>query len=180
LHNFTVTAGIESPQFESPGLRAVASGWRLAGSFRALTGPWLTILTGADVALNGQAGTQRANQDPSINPYADQSINPANGGIRFLNPNAFSQPVAGGPLGTSVRNSIRGPGSKDVDLALTRNFRISGRQSFELRAEAFNAFNWFQWGQPSTTRSSATFGQITTSSASISPRVMQLAVKYAF
>src|SRR6185295_12287522 len=41
LQNFTMTAGIESPHFENAGLRAVASGWRLVGSFRALTGPWL-------------------------------------------------------------------------------------------------------------------------------------------
>jgi hypothetical protein len=176
LHNFSMTAGIQSPEFEGATLRAVASGWRLVGSFRALTGPWLTVATGADVALNGQAGTQRANQDLTIDPYGDQSINVANGGIRFLNPNAFSQPVAGA-LGNSVRNSIRGPGSKNVDLALTRNFRLSNTQSFELRAEAFNAFNWFQWGQPVTTRSSATFGQIT---SAVSPRVIQLAVKYAF
>ena len=30
-----------------------------------------------------------------VDPYADQSINPANGGIRFLNPAAFAQPAAG-------------------------------------------------------------------------------------
>ena len=94
LHNFSVSAGVESPRFENAGLRAAFSDWRLAGSFRALTGPWLTISTGADIAQNGQAGTQRANQLLD-NPYADQSINPANGFIRFLNPAAFAQPAAG-------------------------------------------------------------------------------------
>ena len=64
-----------------------------------------------------------------------------------------------------------------MDLSLTRNFRLSNTQSFELRAEAFNAFNWFQLGQPVTARSSATFGQILTA---VNPRVIQLAVKYAF
>jgi len=178
LQNFTLTAGIESPRFENAGLRAVATGWRLVGSFRALTGPWLTINTGADLALNGQAGTQRANQVAGVDPYGDQSINSANGGIRFLNPLAFTQPAAG-VLGDSVRNSIRGPGNKNVDLALTRNFRVGNTQNFELRAEAFNAFNWFQWGQPSTARNSATFGQIT-SAVNNSARIVQLAVKYAF
>jgi hypothetical protein len=179
LHNFTLTAGIESPRFERSGLRAVASGWRLVGNFRALTGPWLTILTGADIALNGQAATQRANVSNGVNPYADQSIDPRTGGIRFLDPTAFAQPAAG-TLGNSVRNSLRGPGTKDIDLALSRNFHVTNTQSFELRAEAFNALNWFQWGLPSTARNSATFGQITSSSTSISPRVIQLAVKYAF
>jgi hypothetical protein len=178
LQNFTLTAGVESPRFERPGLRAVASGWRLVGNFRALTGPWLTITTGVDIAQNGQAATQRANQLPG-NPYADQSVDPRTGGIRFLDPNVFAQPAAG-TLGNSVRNSIRGPGTKDIDLALSRNFRVSDGQSFELRVEAFNALNWFQWGTPSVARNSATFGQITSTNPYISPRVIQLAVKYAF
>jgi len=179
LQNLNMTAAIESPRFDGQTMRAIASGWRLAGSFRALTGPWLTISTGADIALNGQAGTQRADVVAGADPYADQSINPANGGIRFLNPAAFAQPAAG-TLGNSVRNSIRGPGTKVVDMALSRNFHVTGSQSLELRAEAFNAFNWFQWGQPSVARNSATFGQITSSSNVIFPRIIQLAVKYAF
>jgi hypothetical protein len=73
LNNFTMTAGVESPRFENAGLRAVASGWRLVGGFRALTGQWLTITTGGvDRALNGQAATQRANQILD-DPYGDQS-----------------------------------------------------------------------------------------------------------
>ena len=43
LHNFTMTASVESPRFEGRTPRAIATGWRLVGSFRATTGPWLTI-----------------------------------------------------------------------------------------------------------------------------------------
>ena len=46
-----------------------------------------------------------------------------------------------------------------------------------IRAEAFNAFNWFEWGNPNTNLAAATFGQIT---SSLGPRVVQLAVKYNF
>jgi hypothetical protein len=159
-------------------MRAAFSDWRLVGSFRALTGSWLTISTGTDVAQNGQAGTQRANQILD-NPYADQSINPIGGGIRFLDPLAFAQPAAG-TLGTSVRNSIRGPGSKTIDLALSRQFRVASQQQIEFRLEAFNALNWLQLANPATARNSATFGQITSTSNVISPRVLQLAAKYVF
>jgi hypothetical protein len=75
------------------------------------------------------------------------------------------------------RNIVRGPGSKNVDMALSRNIRFSNSQSVEIRVEAFNAFNWFQLGNPATGLNSATFGQITTAG---SPRVMQFALKYAF
>src|SRR5262249_30241886 len=88
LHNFTTTATIESPRFDNPSMRAAFSGWRLVGSFRALTGPWLSVSPGLgnDRALNGQAGanTQRANQVLD-DPYADQSTQPG-GGRQYLNP----------------------------------------------------------------------------------------------
>jgi hypothetical protein len=176
LQNFSVTGAIQSPRFNHAGLRAAFTDWRLAGSFRALTGPWLNITTGADIAQNGQNATQRASVVPGIDPYGDQSTNAANGGIRFLNPLAFVQPAAG-TLGDSVRNSVRGPGSKTMDLALSRGFPVGGQKNLEFRLEAFNALNWFQLGAPSTARNSATFGQIT---SAVNPRVLQLAVKYAF
>jgi hypothetical protein len=161
------------------------------GSFRALTGPWLSISPGAgnDRALNGQAGanTQRANQVLD-DPYADQSTQPG-GGRQFLNPLAFQQPDLG-TQGTSARNSIRGPGFKNFDLALSRVFRLSGQQNVEVRAEAFNLFNWLNFGAPNVNLNSPTFGQITsnigggvvaaTGSTPGVQRVMQFAVKYLF
>jgi len=174
-HNFSITASLSTPEFENPGLRVVASGWRLAPSFRATTGAWLTIATGADRLFNGQAGTQRVNE-LSTNYYADQSINPANGGIRFLDPTSFAQPALG-TFGNMQRNVVRGPGFKNIDAALSRNFNLGGTKSLEARIEAFNLFNWFEWGNPNTNFSAATFGQIT---SALSPRVLQLAVKFNF
>jgi hypothetical protein len=177
LHNFTLTASVESPRFEQRALRMVATGWRLAGSFRAITGPWLTLATGTDVALNGQPGTQRPNQIGD-NVYADGSTNPANGFVRWLDPTAFAAP-APGTFGNMSRNTVRGPYNKNVDLALTRSFPI-GRQAIEVRAEAFNAFNWLELMPPgigNLSITSATFGQI---NSAFQPRIIQLAVKYTF
>jgi hypothetical protein len=175
-HNFVFTASAETPDFEQTALRAVASGWRLVGTFRAYTGPWLTISTGGvDVAQTGQTGTQRADVVSGQDPYGDMSINPLNNGMRFLNPLAFRQPGAA-TFGNSARNSVRGRYQRDLSLAITRNFRL-GTRTVEARIEMFNAFNWFQWGQPNTAVNSNVFGQITSAGA---PRQMQLAVKYVF
>ena len=77
-----------------------------------------------------------------------------------------------------MRNSIRGMGTRSLDMSLTRVIRITGTQAVEVRVDAFNALNWFQWGQPATALNNlATFGQITAAGA---PRVMQFAIKYAF
>ncbi len=173
--NFSVTASLSTPEFENRALRTVASGWRLAPSFRATTGSWLTVTTGADRVLNGQAGTQRVNE-LSTNYYADQSVNPAGGGIRFLDPTAFAQPALG-TFGNMQRNVVRGPGFKNVDAALVRSFNVGGSKSLEARIEAFNLFNWFELGNPNVNFSAATFGQIT---SALAPRVLQLAVKFNF
>jgi hypothetical protein len=180
LHNFAVTAGVQSPHMTNGVVGAIASDWRLVGSFRAATGPWLNITTGLDVATNGQAATQRANQILN-DPYGDQSINPANGARIFLNPLAFAQPATG-TLATSARNAVRGLGRRNVDLSVSRLLRLTGTQNIEVRVESFNVFNWFQWAQPNTVRSSPTFGQITGTAlgAEGAPRIIQLAVKYAF
>jgi hypothetical protein len=176
LQNFTMTGSAMSGDYT--GWKDIGSNWQLVGSFRALTGPWLTITTGADVALNGQAATQRANQ-VSDDFYANQAVNPTTNAISFLNPAAFARP-ANGTLGTMPRNIVRGPASKNLDLALTRAFRFSSARYIEVRIESFNAFNWFEWGQPNTAINAATFGQITTTSTTVPPRVMQLALKYVF
>jgi hypothetical protein len=64
-----------------------------------------------------------------------------------------------------------------VDLSLVRRFDLPNANSLEARVEAFNAFNWFLLGNPTTNLSSANFGRITTAD---DPRIMQFAVKYAF
>jgi hypothetical protein len=168
-HIFNLSASVETPTFGSAVVRALASGWRLAGIFRANSGSPLTVTTGTDRALSGiQTTTQRPDQVLD-DPYGDGAFN-------WLNPRAFAQPALG-TYGNSVRNAYDGPGRKVVDLALVRSFRFGNGQRVEARVEAFNAFNWFLLENPNTTLSSATFGRITSSG---DPRIMQFAVKYEF
>ena len=166
-HIFNLTASIETPQFSSTAARMIASGWRLSGIFRAQSGDALTIVTGADRALTGMQN-QRPNQVLD-NPYGDKSVN------NWFSPAAFAQPALG-THGNSGRNAYDGPGKRVVDLSIVRAFRISTHR-IEARVEAFNAFNWFRWGNPVNNFSSATFGRILTAD---DPRVMQFAVKYQF
>lgn len=72
---------------------------------------------------------------------------------------------------------MRGPGHRNLDVALIRRVPVAGDRALEWRAEVFNATNTPAWGAPNTVVGSAGFGTITTAG---DPRVVQIAVKFLF
>jgi outer membrane receptor protein involved in Fe transport len=80
-------------------------------------------------------------------------------------------------IGSASRNLVRGPGYKDVDLALMRRLGLGASHSLELRAEVFNLLNTPPLGAPAGVLGAANFGTITIAG---DPRVIQLALKLAF
>jgi hypothetical protein len=89
---------------------------------------------------------------------------------------AFAAPATGTAGNVGVGN-IEGPGYFDVDLSVTRMFRIHERQRVELRGEAFNIENRANFLNPTAALNSASFGKIL---SDVSPRIMQFAIKYQF
>ena len=72
---------------------------------------------------------------------------------------------------------MRGPGYFDVDLAVSRQFKLLERLTLQARVEAFNVLNHPNFGLPVGNISSANFGQITSAS---DPRIMQASMKLIF
>jgi hypothetical protein len=89
-----------------------------------------------------------------------------------------------GAFGTEPRNAFRGPGFKNLDLSLFKNFEVSGhsgrRSKVQVRLEAFNIGNWVNLNNPSGSVTAATFGRVTSARGGTGPRVIQLALKYIF
>jgi len=174
-HIFNLTVVAATPEFSGAGMRAALTGWRLSGSFRALSGAPLQILVTGDPARTGLTN-QRPNLVAGVDPYLKE-------GTRYLNPAAFAIPDVG-TLGNLPRNSIVGPGTRVVDLALTRVFTVGTSRTLEARVESFNAFNWFRPAvdnnplqAPIVTVNSQTFGQVLEAA---DPRIMQFALKFGF
>jgi len=168
-HLFNMALVARTPDFQNATLRAIASDWSLSGIARFFSGRPLNVTLTSDPARTGIA-----NQRPNVvldNPYGDKSY------TNYLSRAAFAEPALG-TLGNLQRNSIVGPGNKAVDLSLVRRFRF-GTHVIEARAEAFNAFNWFNPGlnAPVTNFNNVQFGQITSAD---DPRIMQFALKYSF
>jgi hypothetical protein len=177
--NFNLAAVVQSPHYSSRALQWIAGDWQIAPIVAAHSGNFFTVTTGVDNALTG-IGAQRPNLSLS-NPYcANRSY------TCWLNFTAFGSP-APGTLGNLGNNNLVGPGYFDVDLALSRRFRIKEKQYIEIRAEAFNIQNRVNFLNPAavglvggtsgSALNSSNFGKI---QADVSPRIMQFAIKYAF
>jgi hypothetical protein len=162
-----LTIGYQTPTFSSAALRTLASNWQLAAIVSARSGSWMTVTTGV-TGFNGLA--DRVDQ-VSDNVYGDKTLN------NYLNRAAFANP-APGTFGNHKRNSIQGPGAWKTDLAVSRLFSWATSRQVEIRIEAFNLFNTFNWGTPILTLSSGNFGRI--QSASGDPRILQFGIKYGF
>jgi len=74
---------------------------------------------------------------------------------------------------------LRGPWMIQEDLALLKDFRLTEKVNFEMRASAQNALNRALLAAPNTTQNSSTFGFITTAQGN-SPRTIQLGSRISF
>ena len=122
-----------------------------------MTGP---VQTGFIPATSGSAAAISYIQNPSV----------------FVNPgNAF------GNLG---RNVIIGPGFSNLDVALTKNTRITERFTLQFRADAFDSLNQTNFGNPVTTVPSATLGLISSTRYAAgdfgTSRQLQMSMKLLF
>jgi hypothetical protein len=89
---------------------------------------------------------------------------------------AYPGPLDYGQLGRNL--PIRGPGQKDVDISAFKVTPIHEGLNLEFRAEFFNTFNWVNFGDANANVDTTTFGFI--SSTTVSPRIIQLALKMTF
>ena len=101
---------------------------------------------------------------------------------QWFDPSVYSVPAAG-VFGNATSNSLRAPGLKIADLSVFKNLQF-GRYMAQFRIEAFNAFNWVNFGLPSDVIFNAggvrspTAGRI--SSTSTAARQIQLGFKFIF
>jgi hypothetical protein len=94
---------------------------------------------------------------------------------QWFNTAAYAFPPFG-TFGDVGRNSLEGPGYKNVNLALVRDVELgSGR--LQLRLETFNLFGWTNFDLPDNFLGSPTFGQILSAGA---PRRFQLGLRYLY
>ena len=153
-------------------MKNVANGWKLSAIAFFNSGTPFNITTGSDKNLDGYN-----NDRPNLVPGRDKSsiiLDKHRNRFAIANTGWFDQTafVANGPGvtggigpggadGNVSRDYLVGPGFRDIDMAVERDFVLPHGTGFQFRAEATNAFNMVSLNNPSASLSSATFGKVT-------------------
>ncbi len=106
-------------------------GFSISGDFTFATGTYYTP--------NYQLTVQETNSGSSSSLRPNRNFAEAIAGPKkigqWFNPAAFTTPATG-QFGTASRNSIEGPGTKVVDVSLSRTIALGDTRSFEARVMA--------------------------------------------
>jgi outer membrane receptor protein involved in Fe transport len=160
--------------------KLVAEGWQLNTIFTLQSGRPIAVLTGGN-----DNGHQRPDVVPG-QPFILPNWTPSTG---YLNPNAFADPA--GEFGNLGRDQIYGPGFKNVDFSISKNFAIRENMNLQFRTEFFNVFNHPNFSLPNgfISPGSSTAGEISSTPdvaqgnpglGGGGPRVIQLGLRLQF
>jgi len=167
----------------------VANGWQISSIAFLHSGGPITPTTGSNKSFDS-TNNQRPDAVPGQNPvlphnrcrvcatnsetsaWFNTAAYTANG------PGVLGGIGPGGADGNVARNSLYGPGFKDIDLAIFKNIKFERGIVFQLRGEATNAFNLVSLANPTATLSSGNYGKIT--SAAGTQRVIQVGGRLTF
>ena len=164
------------------GLDYALGGWNLNGV--------TVVYSGRPFTPNADIPGARPNAGPggrpnvgTADPYAgargDRSqwyVGCPNG---IANCATFGKP-ADNTFGNYPINSLYGPKYINQDLSIAKNFAVTERSRFSLRAEAFNVFNHTNLGDPDTNVTSGNAGVITGLAPGALMRRLQFALRLDF
>jgi len=181
----------------------VVGGWEFSGLYAVDSGLPLTVsysgsgtvnYGGLTSIYNGQTNGGAANDSAGLGILGASAaglrpnmvLNPSDGygqttlrkRLHWFNQTAFMAPSPSSfQVGNEKRGVVDGPGFNRLDVGVFRTFKLYRNSTFTLRGEGFNIMNHTNWGNPTTTATSSTFGQPT---ATRDPRILQVAGKINF
>jgi hypothetical protein len=85
-----------------------------------------------------------------------------------------------GTMGNARRRFFSGPGMENLDVTLSRSLFVKESRALELRVEAFNLLNHTQFFGAASVEGNISSGSFGQAVSAMSPRLMQLALRYRF
>jgi hypothetical protein len=171
--------------------RSLTYGWQFLNITTFMTGPPFTVYSGVQQTGAGASGADRPDlvTMPKLSTSgavaADYFGRGADNALFFSIP--INLPGGTGPVhgyfGTLGRNTFRGPGYRNFDIALIKDTPFGSRGgaefgTLEFRAEFFNIFNFVNFGLPSNVLRGSGFGYISKTSGT--SRQIQFSLKVLF
>jgi hypothetical protein len=170
-------------------VKEVVNGWQLSPIIYLHSGAVFNMATGSnksDDSTNNQRPDAVAGVNPVLSPKRCRVCSTNSEASAWFNTAAFTPNgpgVAGGigpggADGNVGRNSLYGPGFRDLDLGLFRNIKFERGMVFQLRGEATNVLNWVSLANPTASLASGNDGKIT--SATGTQRIIQVGGRLTF
>lgn len=159
-------------------LGQVIGGWQTSGIVTLETGRPFNITLPFD---NANIGSRGSFQRPNLvgDPFPEGWTKTYGPGGLYFDPRAF----AAAPqysFGNLGRNVLRGPGFKNADLTLFKNFSFTERIRLQFRSEFYNIFNLVNFSNPGGSFGTPNFGRSTgtqTTNLNYSQRSIQFGLK---
>ena len=157
-HNFVANFVYEIPtpqMFRKGFANAVFGGWQTNGIVTLRTGFPFAVTQGGitNTAGNAPVRPDRIADGSVANPTVNQWFNPNAFRLTSCINAALPETCHYGNSGTGI---LEGPGFKNVDFSLFKNFRITEKVKLQFRAEMYNLFNTPQFARPTTGLQTAT------------------------
>jgi hypothetical protein len=134
----------------------VVGRWSVRGILAMYSGKPFNV-TGSTTPLNSNGvGTQR----PDLVKDRVENFGGIGPGQLYFDTKAFAA-VNTARIGTAGYDILRGPGSKNLDVSLSREFVVLERFRLQVRADAYNLTNTAHFAAPNGSITSSAFGQVT-------------------
>ncbi|HEX4951176.1 MAG TPA: carboxypeptidase regulatory-like domain-containing protein, partial [Blastocatellia bacterium] len=202
-HRFSLSGIYDIPFFtksDNRFLRSVFGGFSFAGTYTYEMGEAVTVLSGIDSNLNGDAAGDRTIINPNgvrgTSSLVTALTNSAGRTVGYLatNPNAQYIQAGLGARATAGRNTLRMPAINNIDFSVSKDFAMTEGTKLQLRADFINGLNHPQYvtGTPNSVVpiDSVAVGNVNTVGRaqfnkpdlvfSSNPRLIQLALRLKF
>ena len=174
-HRFAVSAVADLPLFRHQTNRVARlfGGWQVASIFHARTGQPFTLEVPFDANLDGNL-TDRPSSTAGLILFSGHGVRR----VDIAPESKVEDFFVVGRNGLVGRNTMRGDGLVNLDLALNKSLRFTDNQNLEFRTEIFNVFNRSNFGLPVRTIGNPGFGS---SINTVTPaRIIQFAFRLNF
>jgi len=182
---------LDRVSFLRPLGKTLTRGWQFLNITTLMTGPPFSVYSGVQQTGAGSAGADRPDLIAPVHFSTSHAVRADYFGRGADNASFFSIPInipgGTGPnhgrFGTLGRDTFRGPGLQNYDIAMIKDTPFGRRGNGELgtlefRAEFFNVFNLVNFGLPSNVLRGSGFGIV--SKTADTSRQIQFSLKLIY